>query len=99
MTINKFDWILTLLEDMMSSNRKGKLMEIRNDGGKLIVSCYLEQMPPKEYENYKKKLDLNRFFGKLEFNYAGNGSHTIRIVASLTEADVAKNPHILKSSI
>ena len=80
---------------MLQEGRKGKLLEIRNDNGKLIVSAYVDQMNIAQFEKYKKNIDLQKFYGKFELNYA-NGSCTVRSIISLTEKDVQNNPDILK---
>lgn len=95
--MQKFNWIIEILDKLVKNGRKGKLIEIRNDGeNKIIISIYLENMNPKDYDTYKKKIDLSKFFGKVEHNYSGNGNHTVRIVASLTEQDIVNNPNMVQ---
>lgn len=93
-TINT-QWIAALLGDMLKDGRKGKLIEVRNDNGKLIVSAYLDQVSYADFERYQKNMNLQKFFGKFELNYA-NGSCTVRTIVSLTEGDVKTNANILK---
>ena len=88
---NNYTWIATLLSTLVSSGRKGKILEIRIEEGKIIASVLLESLSPREWEKVKKSLDLSSFFGQIVFNYA-KGSHTVKTILSLTEEDYKKNP-------
>ena len=61
-------------------------MEIRRtDDGKVIATVY-QNFSPKDFEQYKRKIEASEFFGRIEHHY-NRGLNRIRVISSFTESD------------